>query len=399
MIDRIVKYLTYGNRFCGVEYHSYNNQDYFYATVLKLHKDELNEDVFSDASSIADLQLPKQQHIHLVVNSEKVLTKAISSEQQDALKLVYKAFPNIVIDDFYFEVLSQNHTHFVSLCRKTYIDSLINRFEEHKLNVIDFSLGHSSLDILEAYLNTNTIYTSNSKIESNEKGIVSIESGTKNSEQYDINGIRIENSHLLSFSGALKSYFNKAEEGNTNFSTKKAALIDDYKQSRFYNQFLKFAGLFILAVLLINFLFFNHYFNKANELGQLSELNEATKTRILKLNASVSRKQKMVDDILKSNASKTYYYSNQIIKELPKSILLSEFNYQPLVKRISKEKPIEINTNSIEVSGASNDSEDFSNWISQLEKLEWIQSVDILEYGSKNSRTQDFVIKITLVND
>ncbi|TCK68069.1 Tfp pilus assembly protein PilN [Winogradskyella wandonensis] len=400
MFNRLLKYLTYGNTFCGVEYNHFQSQDIIYATVLKRSKNELVEDAFISSSSLKDLssKLPNQKHIYLIVNSEKILTKTISGEKRDALKLVYKAFPNITVDDFYFEVLYQNNMHFVSLCRKDYVDGIISEFSEYKFNIIGFSLGHSSLGILQEYLKTNTIYSSNSKITSDNNGILSIEPSSANSEQYNINGITLDNSYLLSFSGALQSYFG-IEDENGNINSKIEELVDDYKQTQFYNQFLKFAGLFILAGLLINFLFFNHYFNKANELEQLSELNEATKTRILNLNASVSKKQKMVDDILKNNSSKSSYYTDRIIKELPKSILLLEFNYQPILKRISKEKPIEIDTDVIEVSGTSNDSAAFSNWISELEKYGWIQSVDILQYGSQSSRTQDFVIKISLNND
>ena len=157
--------------------------------------------------------------------------------------------------------------------------------------------------------------------------------------------------------------------------------------------------MFILGLLLVNFVFFNHYFNKVNELKQVYEINQTSKSQIIKLNESVSKKQKMVDDLLKSNDSKTSFYSNQIMKSLPFSILLSEFNYQPLLKRIKTEKEIELENNIITVSGTSSDSEVFSSWINKLEQKNWITKVDIIDYGSTSSNTSDFIIKIVLTDE
>jgi len=400
MIDRLLKYLTYGNQFCGIECTTENGQDIFRATVLKQTKKELVEDASVEENSIETIAktLSKNQHIFLIVNTEKVLVKSIESEQKDHLKLVYKAYPNLDVNSFYYEVLSQGNRHFIALCRKDYIDNLITEFSEYKLNVIDFSLGHSLAAILTDYINENTVYSSNSKIEFIDNGITSIEKHEPISEHYKINGLKISSAYLLSFLAAIESVLN-SNISQTNSSVTKQNLIDDYKQTRFFNQFLKFGGIFILGLLLINFLFFNHYFNRVNELGQISELNQSTKAKIIKLDAAVSKKKKMVDDILKSNASKSSFYSDRIITALPKSILLSELQYQPLLKRISKEKPIELNEDTIHISGTSNDSEVFSNWISQLEKLEWIEKVEIVDYGTESNSNSEFKIKIGLYND
>lgn len=400
MINKLIKYLTYGNQFCGIEYTTGNGQDIFRATVLKQTKKELVEDVSVEENSIEAIAnaLSKNQHIFLIVNTEKVLVKAIESEQKDDLKLVYKTYPNLDVDRFYYEVLSQGNRHFIALCRKDYIDNLIIEFSEHKLNVIDFSFGHSLTAILTDYINENTVYSSNSKIEFTDKGITSIEKHEPISERYKINGLTILSAYLLSFIAAIESVLNSSIS-KTNSSVTKQNLVDDFKQTRFFNQFLKFGGIFILGLLLINFLFFNSYFNKVNKLGQISELNQSTKAKIIQLDAAVSKKKKMVDDILKSNASKSSFYSDRIITTLPNSILLSEFQYQPLLKRISKEKLIELNEGIIQVSGTSNNSEVFSNWISQLEKLEWIEKVEIIDYGTESNSISEFKIKIGLYND
>lgn len=400
MIDKLTKYLTYGNRFCGVELTNENGQDVFYTSLLKQAKKELVEDNFFETNSIEEISenIPKHQHIFLTINTAKVLVKTVESEQKDHLKLVYKAFPNIDTESFYYEILSQGNIHFMALCRRDYIDVIISKFSESKLNVIDFSLGHSLAGILTSFAYQNVVYSSNSKIEITDTAIRTIEKQEPLYEHYDFNGLKVSNQYLLSFTGAIQNVL-KSDFSNTNFTSKKEQLFEEYKHTRFFYQFLKIGGIFILGLLLINFLFFNHYFNKVNELGQISELNQSTKAKIITLHKSVSKKEKMINDILKGITSKTSFYNDRIISDLPKSILLSDLEYQPMLKRINKEKPIEINKNIIRIAGTSNDSEVFSDWITQLEKLYWIDKIDIIDYGTESRSISDFQIKIALHDD
>lgn len=400
MVNRLLQNITYGHRFCGIEYTSKNGQDSFNVSVLKQTKKELVEDIFAQENSIGSLasKLSKHQHIFLIINTDKVLTKTFDSDQKDALKLVYKAYPNIDIDNFYFEVLSQANKHFVALCRRDYVDYIIKEFSEHQLAIIDFSLGHSLVGLLPDFTDEHIIYSSNAKIELFEKKIKHIEKEEPPLNRYNINGLMVSNTNLLSFAGAIQSVL-KNNFTTSNFLDKKEELQDDFKQSRFFNQFLKFGGIFILGLLLVNFFFFNHYFNNVKELEQISELNQSTKTKIVTLDSIVSKKKKMIDDILKSNASKSSFYSDRIIATMPNSILLSELEFQPLVKRIKKEKPIELDTNTIIISGTSNDSKVFSEWVSMLEKLHWVKNIGVVDYGSKSKSISEFQIKITLHND
>lgn len=400
MLKKIFTYLQYGSHFCGIEHTSKNGVDTIHATVLKQSKTELNIESTFQSANIEDVvnKLPKNQHAILIINNDKVLSKTIESENNEPLKLVYKGFPNINLEEFYFEVLSEKSKHFISLCRKDYIQSILEDYSKKKVSVIDISLGNNLVSILKSYVKTISISTSNSTINLEDNRITQIEKVEVKPEDYEINGLRVSNEQLLSFAGALQSVI-KNTSTETNFVARKESLTNDFKQTRFFNQFLKFAGIFILGMLLINFFIFNNYFNQVNELKQVSEVNQSTKQRIITLKESVSKKQKMVDDLLKSNGSKSSFYSNSIMQSLPNSVLLSDLNYQPLQKRVKADKDIELEKNSITLSGASNDSAVFSNWISQLDQKEWVIKVDIIDYGSSTNTNSDFKIKIVLNDD
>ena len=154
-----------------------------------------------------------------------------------------------------------------------------------------------------------------------------------------------------------------------------------------------------MGILLVNFLFFSFYFEKTKTWNESSQINQAAKKKVIKLNETVSELQKMTDDMLKSSASKSAFYINTIVNSLPESILLSEINYQPLEKRIKKDKTILLQKNTIIVSGNSNDSQLYSQWISVLENVDWVSHIDVIDYSDLKRSTSHFSIKINMTDD
>ena len=400
MKENLLSYFKFGNSFCGVEHSTVNGKEVIYTTKLKRSKKELVVDNFFEVDAVKELQkhLKKHTPLFLVLNNDKVLSKHIVSEQQDTIKLVYKAFPNINLDDFYYEILSQEQQHFISLCRKEYVEKIIEVYHILNLHITNISLGHNLLSPISEFLKEEQVFSSNSKITLERHRITQIEKSETTNETYHINGLKIKNKQLLSFSGALQLLLN-TNSIQTNLSDQRDTLKDSYHQTRFFNLFLRTSGLFILALLLVNFFFFNHYFNQVNVLRQLSQVNQSTKTHILSLDKVVSKKQKLVDDLLKSNGSKSSLYINEIVHRIPQSILLSELNYQPLLKRLKPNKEVELNNNTIEISGTSNDSDAFSLWINTLEKLSWTTKIDILNYGSTSSKSSEFKLQLIITNE
>jgi len=397
MLNRFWTYLLFGNRFCGLEHSSSGEEESIIVSLVKHSKKELNREFAYELKSIKEVfvKLAKNQHAYLIVNNEKVLSKTTHSNEKDIQKLVYKSFPNINLDDFYFEVLSDNNIHFISICRKDYLDLLIKNYLQQNIHITNISLGNNIISTIKTFIKEQEVFTSNSLINIEKKQIISIDKTLINKEFYDINSLRVSSTEVLSFSAAIQSIL-KNNNTATNLKEKHHVLLNEFKQTRFFNQFLKFSGIFILGVLLANFLLFNNYFNKVNDLQEITSINESAKQRLLVLDESVSKKQKLADDLLKSNGSRSSFYVNTIINKLPETILLLEYDYQPLIKRIKPSKPIILDSRVIKVSGRSSDSEIFSTWIANLEQIDWVNKVDIINYGLSLNRFPDFEIKIIL---
>ena len=401
MIDSLKTYLTYGNVFCGVEHSTLNNKDVIYGVLLKKSKKELVLKQSFEASSYEDLikEVQKNQHISLVINNDKVVTKIISGQFSDSLMALNKAFPNIDINEFLYEISLQKDTSMVSICRKAYVEELIETYQKNNLHVIDIGLGVSKLLGITRWLQSSVIELSNQQIYLEEGAIIDIKPIETSSDGFiTINGMDVKPRYLLACSSGLSSLIQN-HSLETNFSDQISLLNNTYKHNRFFKQFFKAGLVFIFGILLINFLVFNHYYNKVSSNSELASFNLAANDKVKRLNEEVIKNKKLYEDVLKNNASKSSFYLSNIAHDLPTSISLNEINYQPLVKRLKDKQDIELNTGSIEIAGVTSEHKAFSEWITLLEKHIWIQKVEIMDFADISKSNSEFQLKITISNE
>lgn len=398
MFQQTTSYLRFGNRYCGIEHNSIGGKETINASILKKNKKELQIDTVFECNTIEGLSelIPKNSHAFLVLNNDNVLTKKVENGQREAIKLVHQAFPNINSNDFMYEVLVQNDVHFIAICRKSYIEEIIESYKRKKIAIINLSLGNLLIANITDFIDETIVSTSNAKIEISNNEVIGIESSqTIDNSNYDINGLEVNNKSLISVAAALVSALDNLKSV-TNFESEKLQLKTAHVQTVFFRKFLAFGLIFVFSALLLNSLLFTHYFNKVDLLQQAAQVNQDVRIQITDINEKVSKSQKMVDDLLNNNDSKSSYFINEIVKELPASVQLTELDYQPLLKKIKVEEAIKNEVNVILVSGASTDSNTFSNWIALLEKKKWLSKVEVTDYADISNTRADFKFKIYL---
>lgn len=399
MKARISSYLEIGNTFLGVEYTFQNGKPIF--NVLELKKSNkklevLSKNCFDNLDNLAN-HIGKDNPVSLIINNTEVLIKKIISNNQDDTKILREAFPNLNKDEFYFEILKQNSTAFVSICRKDVVNNILEEYDKNRINVIDFFIGNLAVSKITSFFETtDSITTSNGLISLVDEKIHAIKTLIKPVDKtYNINGLVVSSKYLLAFSGALKLALNNTQL-SSNFYEKRLKLKENFKHKRIFKLASRGIIVLLLTVLTINFLFYNHYFNEVNDLKSTSKITTALKEKMTELAAKVSKSKKKIEDVQRVRNSKASYYINDIIINLPKSLSLIELNYQPLKKKIQLEKPIENQLRILNISGQSLNSEKFSIWLTQLEKLKWVEVVDILNYKTVNNGKSNFVINIKI---
>ncbi len=403
MFQNLKTYIVLGNSFVGIEHTTKNGQSVFNCSILKKAKKEI---VLSDSFTTKSLEaalkkIPKKYPVFVIMNNEHVLTKTveITDPASKELTILNQAFPNIDISDFYYEIITGKTQYFTAICRIEYLNNTIETYSSEGYNLIGFSLGNSCITGLSSYFEGSEIQTSNAVVRLSNYQILSIQPQDHLTEKkHKINGLEIKDDQVLTFAGILGVLLNP-ERPIANFSEKCMALKREFQNSRFSAQFLKFGLAFTLLILLINFLFFNIYFEKVERLKQVSQMNQIAKQDVVALNDEIIISQKLVADILKNSSSRSSYYINDIVSHLPSSVLLSEINFQPIEKRIKENTPISLTQDVITIFGISNESNMFSEWIGKLEGLHWVSSVKVVDYSDSTKKTSDFGMKIYLKNE
>ena len=401
MLDRLRSHIEFGNRYTGVECISINGKEAFIGIKVKRKKNLLEiEESFQcgHLDSITD-KLSKSVNFFLVINNDNVIAKWMISNNTDHHKLVYQAFPNININDFFYEVIQYDNSCLVSICRKDDVFQLIDSFRNSGLFVYNFSLGNSLLGGISGFIEGDNCYTSNARISFNDQKINKVEF-VENSEvrSYNVNSLKVSSHELLSFSAAIQPLIG-LHELSDNAHNEKVELRSDFRHRRVFQLGLKSALIFFFGLLLFNFIGFSHYYDKAEDLNKMSSLNQTSKERLLLLNELVEKKEKMVNDLQFENRSNSALIINNIISSLPTSILLTELKHQPLLKKVKPGQTIELDRHVITLRGDSNNNLEFSNWIVSLEAQPWVQQIDILDFGTLNKGVSTFEIKLKLNND
>ncbi|WP_299117804.1 PilN domain-containing protein [uncultured Winogradskyella sp.] len=399
MIQNIKAYVTRGNTYFGVEI-SVHGTEYKYATIgLEKSKKKLNLSYQNIEVNIKRLAktIGKIKPVFITINTSDVLTKQVRSISKEDHTLVNEAFPNLKIGEFYFQIHQQQDIAFVSICRKDIVHKILKTFQDEKIFVIDFGLGVLSIsNALKFFDDADEIITSRYKIELQKQQIKAIEKySSDQSEVYDVNGLQISSAYILGFSGALSLVIENNMLSN-NYQEEQSELDKEFKNQRMYKLGIGFSIVALFATLLINFIFFNHYFSEVNELREVSQFMNSSNKKVTDLNAKVMTSKKMILDVQSTADSKASFYINAILQKLPSTINLKKLNFQPLQKRVETAKPIIINRGELVISGNSMDASRYSTWLAQLEALEWINKVDIISYESVSDNKSEFSIKVQI---
>lgn len=383
------RWLTYGNRFCAIE-HSIDNSIH----VLQLTKKKgeltlLNQQSFSTFDAVADT-LSDQKHAFLIVNNEQILSKSIDFKHATKEKIIKAAFPNVQLQDFYFEIFENEGLSTVAICRKKVIDDLIDQYREKGISIIHFSLGNLTIASLAPFVEQSQLQTSNAVISLKEHQIVSIEKKQVSSADYEINGLEVAHTHILALAGIIR-YFSGALSDNP-FQN---SLFKEYRQKRFFTLGVRVALGFLFISLLCNFLLFSSFNNQVSTLTSELSMNESYKKQLIRLKEVVSRKEKLMENMQSASNSKVIWYVEQIAKTVPTTLSLSKLSYQPLQRSIREEKQLFFEEGQMFVSGRSKDDIDFTQWVRQLEQFPWVENISFLNYGSKKTKRTsfDFVIQ------
>ncbi len=401
MFKQLKTYLNIGPKIYGIEVFEHNGTLNYEVVSVKRSKNELlisTSHTFTDWQDVVD-GLDAKTPICLCYNTEDVLHKMVSAQAKyNDTALIEQVFPNIVIERFYYNISPFHAEHYLALVEKAKIDAVIKNFEGAKLHVVNYSIGLSVLTNLLDYFVEDTIHTTTKTLvidkgRSEDTIVIQPQKGKIPKTGYEINGLHVDHTKLLGL-GAVIDLLNQGAKKN--YLGVLNAQQEKFKYTRAFQVLLWPIVAFFFVLLLANFLVFNHYYTKSNDLEVELNSNNTNKEKLIGLKESLIAKEKRVEAILTNNNSRSTLFMDAIAQSIPNSVLLENLVYQPISKPIKKDEAIAQDFNEIYISGETNDTEAFSNWIVILEDFEWVSQVETISFGFKSKNSSIFSLKITV---
>jgi hypothetical protein len=389
--------LLLGKQYIGIEHFSLNNEEKTAILLVEKKKEELvivQKDRISFSETFPE-KWNKTLPYFLVVNTNQIIQKEVQGIDSSDEKLLHKAFPNTNWEEFYFEIWRLETKSIVAIGRKTYVEELLSNYHTQGISIAGISLGVCSISEIKGYAKESELLTNHQTISWNRENPIIRSNVEILDSTFDINGLAVQNSHLLTFSGILRLLLNGT--GNTgNLINYSHQLYENYNQGSFFSKGIKLVVGTLLIILLINFLTFSHYFKLAEETSENLLLSKSSLEEVVKTKQRILAKEQKVKNVAAMTASQSSLVINEVTKRIPQSILLTELIYHPLEKKIKTEEPIVTQEKTITLSGTTINNAAFTHWVEAMEQLLWMNQVVITRFGKNELNETEFSIKLIL---
>lgn len=386
-----------GKHYMGAEHFTLNNEDKVALLLVDKKKEGLviaKKDRVNYNGKIAEKWDPKLPFF-LIINTNQVIQKEVSGIDSSDEKLLHKAFPNTNWEEFYFEIWRLKTKSIIAITRKSYLDEIVSNYENQKITIAGISLGICSIAEIIKYTEETEFCTNHQTVSGQEQNQIILPNSIDSTISYTINDLQIENRQLLAFSGILRLIMNATLNTGSIISYSEE-LYDRYNQKVFFSKGLKIMIGILLAILLLNFILFSHYYKLAQETSETLLVNQSSIEDVSKIKQRILVKEEKVKNIVGKTVSQSSLIINDITNKVPSAILLTELTYNPLEKKIKFEEPILTQEKIIIISGTTIANEAFTNWVEAIEKLKWVDKVLITYFGKNEANETAFSIKLTL---
>lgn len=399
MFQNFKTYLNYGRRFTSIWMHNDNQTPLFYVADGKLTNNEIEIINTFHTQSLDELakRLGKRKHAYLTLSGSGILSKMSKSNSPDD-KVLSETFPNIDLKQFYYSIHHEADKVFVSVCRKSMMDSILLEFEEKGIYLTGISIDLLGLKNLIHELPEKNLYPGNYEVLFDDDHIKEINKSSfvKEPRKFEIGNNFIEEPFLVPI-GSISNYFSSNENSNLiNLENKRSKLS---KEKAFFTIILGTGISAILIALLINFLFFSNYYKEIEQLRKNYQTELVRKSQIDKYKKDLARTKSIASSFIDSDESKASFYLNRITSGAPGSILFEKIHFQPLLRKLKQGKELEIENKVLVIQGISMNKSEFSSWLNQLKNLAWVSKLNIADFKNTTENNSFFRLQFKIKDE
>ncbi len=388
----------------GIEVFIKNAGQFEYNIVsLVRNKEEIRiNDIKSGLTSIEDLKnyIRYGTPVILSVNGWGILTKKVKSPcDHNKTDILHELLPNAKAADFYIQISEEDDESFVSVIRKTLLQTIIDSFVERDFTIYDISLGYHFLQYMASSLAMDDTISIREEIITFKNGRLENITKVKN-ELPKATEVRLKDEILPSealnpFAAAFSYFFHK--NNHVSVSEEFDYLREEHKYKVRLRSFGAGVLLFLFILLIGNYL----VLIRNNEILDRQSVtlfqNAKLITGIDSLKREIELKEKLINESGSMNMFSHSYFADRLAYLKPYSITLKSMTIQPLSGKLSENEKISFKNRIIELTGITENSLIINNWIEDIKKESWVSGLHMIEYHQNpDSRDSFFRLNIEL---
>jgi hypothetical protein len=337
----------------------------------------------NDISDYKELKLETTNKYPLVVSvqGKGVLSKPVGIIDEDTEEtLISKVLPNAEAKDFYISKPNYSiNKGLVSVIRKETCEQTLELLPGNR--IISLSIGANQISILPQLIdNTRTWYFNNQQwiLENKQVKISKPTVEDRIPDWQKVGDERIPTACLEAYAHVI-AYFAESLNGSISL-----AQVDKNKKELLFSKLFMLSGWTILillfSILLINFLLFDNYNKKFEQLNAELQQNSMVLAQMDTLSKQVEFKENFIEY---NNTGQTKYsfYIDRLADLLPKNIVLVDLYVQPFEKRIKQGKETLVEKDKFVVKGVTKNSTILNSWVKDIQKEDWVFDTELIEYN------------------
>jgi Tfp pilus assembly protein PilN len=309
--------------------------------------------------------------------------------------------PNINIDEYVIELDETNQGEkLVALCRKEQVESILNLAVLQRIPLHSISMGFIGISkyLMLFSEDANSFGFGGSSIHFKSNEIVEIRKNISlDSEDYFFAGKLRKASEILALAAGL-NYFTGKTWNNVLMPGIKEK-VKEYTARRITSFILSYVVAVMFVLLLFNFLLFDHYNTKRDQLEIESSGISTVKNEINRLKNDLSVKRQFIQQNDIPDNFAFAYYADRLASFVPEGVGLKELAVCPVINKVKEDKVIGFQSNTIRVIGIADNSATFSIFLDRINKSLWVSKIEKQVYNYNNDNDNaDFELEILLKN-
>ncbi len=323
-------------------------------------------------------QIPAHIPVHFYISGSGIISRILEKDSSLPDKEVDfgELFPTIVQDEVYYTTNDLNGIAVINLIRRDKLDAILAEIKSLSVHCIYLEIGMGVVGILGNYLTTSELHFRSTLLKFIQGKLDGFSKSSDPPKPVCVGDEIIQQDQILTYAGALHYYEKKENNTPSNELTVLIqGLRNDYLFQRLFSKGWKSGLLFVFILLLANFLMFNSYSDKNNQLRQQQNMLDQN---LQKKRESQSRQLKLQEIFNACGFQHDYHYArymDDLSNDLHSGMSLTRVEMNPEIQKGNRKASFTFNR--VRVQGTTSNANILNTYVNRILSNSWVSDVSI----------------------